>query len=58
MQEIAEKRVTVIMAGLLEKNPSADKEMDAMAWVGHMNMLKVMAEEIMDCSWNSRDLEI
>lgn len=43
------------MAGLLEKNPSADKETDAMAWVGHMNMLKAMAEEIMDCSWNSRD---
>ena len=58
VQEIAEKRVTVIMAGLLEKNPSADKETDAMAWVGHMNMLKAMAEEIMDCSWNSRDLEI
>ena len=50
--------MTVIMAGLLEKNPSADKETDAMAWGGHMNMLKAMAEEIMDCSWNSRDLEI
>ena len=46
VQEIAEKRVEVIMAGLLEKNPAPDKETDAMAWVRHMNMLKVMAEEV------------
>ena len=36
----------VIIAGLLEKNPAPDKEMDAMAWAGHMNLLKVMAEEV------------
>ena len=47
VQEIAEERVEVIMAGLLEKNPAPDKETDAMAWVGYMNMLKAMAEEIM-----------
>lgn len=46
VQEIAEKRVEVIMAGLLEKNPAPDKEADAMAWVGHMNLLKAMAEEV------------
>ena len=46
VQEIAEKRVKVIMAGLLEKNPAPDKETDAMAWVRHMNLLKAMAEEI------------
>ena len=46
VQEIAEKRVEAIMAGLLEKNPAPDKETDAMAWVGHMNMLKAMAEEV------------
>lgn len=46
VQEIAKKRVEVIMAGLLEKNPAPDKEADAMAWAGHMNMLKAMAEEI------------
>lgn len=46
VQEIAEKRVEVIMAGLLEKNPAPDKETDAMAWVGHMNLLKTMAEEV------------
>ena len=42
VQEIAEKRVEVIMAGLLEKNPAPDKETDAMAWVGHMNLLKTI----------------
>ena len=46
VQEIAEKRVEVIMAGLLEKNPAPDKETDAMAWARHMNLLKVMAEEV------------
>ena len=46
VQEIAEKRVEVIMAGLLEKNPTPEKETDAMAWVKHMNLLKAMAEEV------------
>ena len=34
------------MEGLLVKNPAPDKEADAMAWVGHMNLLKAMAEEV------------
>lgn len=46
VQEVAEKRVEVIMAGLIEKNPAPDKETDAMTWVRHMNLLKAMAEEI------------
>ena len=46
VQEVAEKRVEVIIAGLLEKNPAPDKEADAMAWVRHMNLLKAMAEEL------------
>lgn len=46
VQEVAEKRVEVIMIGLLEKNLAPDKETDAMAWVGDMNMLKAMAEEV------------
>ena len=46
VQEIAEKRVEVIMKGLLEKNPAPEKEMDAMAWTRHMNLLKAMAEEV------------
>lgn len=36
----------VIMTGLLEKNPAPDKEMDAIAWTRHMNMLKAQAEEV------------
>ena len=46
VQEVAEKRVEVIMAGLLEKNPVPDRETDSMAWVRHMNLLKTMAEEV------------
>lgn len=46
VQETAEKRVEVIMTGLLEKNLAPDKETDAMAWVKHMNLLKAMAEEV------------
>lgn len=46
VQEIAEKRVEVIMAGLPEKDPAPDKEADAIAWVRHMNLLKAMAEEV------------
>ena len=46
VQEIAEKRVKVIMAGLLEKIPAPDKESDAMAWVRLMILLKAMAEEV------------
>lgn len=42
VQEIAEKRVQTIMEGLLEKNSAPEKEIDAMAWTRHMNMLKAM----------------
>lgn len=45
-QEVAEKRVKVIMAGLFEKNPAPDKEIEATTWVRHMNLLKAMAEEV------------
>ena len=46
VREIAEEREEVTMAGLSEKNPAPDKETDAMAWAGHMNLLKTMAEEV------------
>lgn len=36
VQEIAEKRVEIIMAGLLEKNSVPDKKTDAMVWLGHI----------------------
>jgi hypothetical protein len=34
------------MAQMVERDPPPDKEVDMMAWVGHMNMLKLQAEEI------------
>ncbi|MEI3116806.1 MAG: TnpV protein [Merdibacter sp.] len=46
VQKIAEKRVEVIMDGLLEKNLAPDKEADVMDWERHMNMLKAMAKEV------------
>ena len=39
VREIAEKRVEVIMAGLLEKNPAPD-------WIRHMNVLREMEEDL------------
>ena len=46
VQEIAEKRVEVIMAGLLEKNPAPDRGMDAMDWIRHMNVPREMEEDL------------
>ena len=46
VREIAEKRVEVIMAGLLEKNPAPDRGMDAMDWIRHMNVLREMEEDL------------
>jgi hypothetical protein len=42
----ARERMGILMDGLLEKNPAPDKAQDQMAWVGHMNGLKHMAEEV------------
>jgi hypothetical protein len=42
----ARERMEILMDGLLEKNPAPDKAKDQMAWVGHMNGLKHMAEEV------------
>lgn len=33
-------------AFLQEQNPTPDKEIDAMAWVRHMNLLREMAEDV------------
>lgn len=30
----------------MKRSPAPDKETDAMAWAGHMNLLKAMAEEV------------
>lgn len=36
----------LLMADLLAKNPAPDKATQQLAWVAHMNSLKVQAEEI------------
>ena len=46
IDETAHRRVEQLMAELLIKNPTPDKETEQLAWVQHMNMLKVQAEEI------------
>ena len=42
----ARERMSILMDGLLKKNPAPDKAKDQMAWVAHMNGLKHMAEEV------------
>ena len=46
IDETAHRRVEQLMTELLEKNPAPDKATQQMAWVQHMNSLKVQAEEI------------
>lgn len=46
IQQTCEERMEHIMIGLLEHNPAPDKVTHQMEWVGHMNMLKAQAEEI------------
>ena len=45
VQESAKKRVEVIRARLIEKNPVSDKETDAMAWGRYIKLLKSMVEK-------------
>lgn len=46
VQQTCEKRMDLLMAEFLMKNPTPDKATDQLAWVQHMNMLKAQAEEI------------
>ena len=46
VQQSCEKRMELLMADLLAKNPSPDKATQQLAWVAHMNSLKAQAEEI------------
>ena len=46
VQHSCEKRMALLMADLLAKNPAPDKATQQLAWVAHMNSLKVQAEEI------------
>ena len=44
--QICEKRMELLMADLLAKNPAADKATQQLAWVAHMNSLKSQVEEL------------
>ena len=46
IEDTAKARVEQLMAQYLEQNPAPDKETNQMAWVQHMNSLKVQAEEV------------
>ena len=46
VQQICEKRMELLMADLLAKNPAPDKATQQLAWVAHMNSLKSQVEEL------------
>ena len=46
VQEAAERRLKLIMDGLLAQNPGPVKATDQLGWVQHRNCLKAQAEEI------------
>ena len=46
VQQTCEKRIDLLMAELLVNNPAPDKATQQLAWVAHMNSLKIQAEEI------------
>ncbi len=46
VQQTCEKRMELLMEGLLAKNPAPYKATQQLAWVAHMNSLKAQAEEI------------
>lgn len=46
VQQTCEKRIDVLIAELLAKNPAPDKATQQFVWVAHMNSLKAQAEEL------------
>lgn len=46
VQQTCEKRMELLMADLLLKNPAPDKATQQLTWMSHMNSLKAQAEEI------------
>lgn len=48
IDETAHRRVEQMMNELLERNPAPDKATQQLAWVRHMNILKVQAEKIIN----------
>ena len=46
VQQTCVKRMELLMEELLANNPAPDKATQQLAWVAHMNSLRVQAEEI------------
>ena len=46
VQQTCEKRMELLMADLLVKNPAPDKATQQLAWAAHMNSLTAQAEEL------------
>ena len=46
VEQTAKSQMQQAMAQLLKQNPAPDKEQNQMAWVQHMNSLKMQAEEL------------
>ena len=46
VQQTCEKRMDLLMAELLVKNPAPDKVTQQIVWVAHLNSLKAQAEEL------------
>lgn len=46
IQKAAEERMELRMKELLKSHPAPDKEVNQFVWAAHINMLAVMAEEI------------
>ena len=46
VQQTCEKRMDLLIAELLVKNPAPDKVTQQLAWVAHMNSLKAQVEEL------------
>lgn len=46
INETAKRQVNLFIERMLENEPAPNKETDPMAWVGHMENLKALAEEV------------
>ena len=46
VQQSCEKRMELLMAELVAKNPTPDKATQQLEWVAHMNSLNAQAEEL------------
>ena len=46
VQQTCQKRMELLMADLVARNPAPYKATQQLAWVAHMNYLKAQAEEI------------